>query len=127
MLWLRAGVENPSLKRISQALVWTLGVAAVMQGVFVSLQFYRQGIARADLDDLRYGIVHYDFLGEFGFGIALATQTFGYSLLIPLALISLVLCIYRRYWFGLAVTLIAPVPWLLVLGFRERLVEWMWL
>ena len=115
------------MKRISQALVWTLGVAAVMQGIFVSIPFYKHSIARADLDDLRHGIVQYDFLGQFGFVIALATQTFGYTLLAPLVLISLALCVYRRYWFGLIVTLIAPVPWLLVLGFHERLVEWLWI
>lgn len=113
--------------RVAAVLLWVLGCAALIQTIFVTLPFFAQGVASASPDALGRGLVHHRFLGDFGFVVALVVQTFGYTLLAPLAVVSAALSIVKRRWVGLAITLCSMMPWVVLLPYHGRLVDWLWI
>lgn len=115
------------MSRLSRILMWTLGSFAVTQLLFVNVPFWAQRVHTAQLDDLARGTITYEFLGVFGYAVALMAVTFGYSLLGPLTLILFASMIMQRSWKRLWTIPIIVLPWLLILPYHSRLVDWFWL
>ena len=114
------------MAKASKILTWPLIGAAFIQIVFVTVPFFVQGIYAVEFADLVEGRPTYSLLGDYGYAVALVSQTFGYSLLLPLVLISIVLAVFQRKWQMVALDLSSLLPWLVLLPYHSRLVEWLW-
>jgi len=114
------------MSKAAVVLVWLLVIVAFVECAFVVIPFFAQGVHEVQLQSLVAGRPHYDFLGDFGYVVAVLSQTFGYSLLGPLVAASVLLGAIHRKPRRVAASLCAVLPWVIMLPHHARLVEWMW-